>query len=161
MLLGGGGGGRGSSTIRDAAAGRLRYVLRMHTWHRLTCVRSSPAFSVDGVGFLQRSTGAGSLRGSSRPSGSPGPRLRPASGRDGAGRIPRPRQRPRVTIGIPSPGGESSPRVTQVGLSPKSQPPPTTDHPPTPPRPRPQPPRTPASNFCFLNSIINAPRLRK
>lgn len=24
----------------------------MHTWQRLMCVRSSPAFSVDGVGFL-------------------------------------------------------------------------------------------------------------
>ena len=29
------------------------YVLLMHTWQRLTCVRSSPAFKVDGVGFLQ------------------------------------------------------------------------------------------------------------
>lgn len=35
-----------------SAESGLPHVLLIQTWHRLTCVCSSPAFKVDGVGFL-------------------------------------------------------------------------------------------------------------
>ena len=110
----------------DVAEGRLRYVLRMHTWQRLTCVRSSPAFKVDGVGFLKGSTEVSvtaRLRPAPRPSlpseTPEGPAFTlPLSGYR-AGGIPRPRLHLQVITCI-HPRAKSTGRVRAPPESPTS-----------------------------------------
>lgn len=118
----------------------------MHTWQRLTCVRSSPAFKVDGVGFLKRSTeasghGTAPREGGTAPQPSPvrdlqGTRQGPAS--PASAWVPHwehPPPLPNTCVSSsasrPRPGGGDGPRAeepespTHVCWTPKSQPLPT------------------------------------